>query len=220
MKKSFLLSILLVILVVTPAFAEETTSSSSAMHPTMKMVRENIDHMIQTKREEAMTRFQAKREAFQEKLATIKDEQKKSLAENIDTRLATINKNRTDEMSRALSRLQEYTDRLTSLAEIAKSEGKDTTALDTAIQIVETDLENAQDAITTQAGKEYIATVTTDAALRTAFSTIVKQLKTDLLATHKTLETAREDLRKAVLEWEKIKTETTPSASSSGQTNL
>lgn len=190
------------------------------MHPTMKMVRENIDHMIQTKREEAMTRFQAKREAFQEKLATIKDEQKKSLAENIDTRLATINKNRTDEMSRALSRLQEYTDRLTSLAEIAKSEGKDTTALDTAIQIVETDLENAQDAITTQAGKEYIATVTTDAALRTAFSTIVKQLKTDLLATHKTLETAREDLRKAVLEWEKIKTETTPSASSSGQTNL
>lgn len=219
MKKSFLVGIFLVIFVVTPAQAEET-SSSSAMHPTMKMVRENIDHMIQTKREEAMTHFQAKREAFQEKLATLKDEQKKSLAENIDTRLATINKNRTDEMSRALTRLQEYTDRLTTLAETAKSEGKNTTALDAALQLVETDLENAQDAITAQAGKEYIATVTTDAALRSAFSTIVKQLKTDLLTTHKTLETAREDLRKAVLEWEKIKTETTPSASSSGQTNL
>ena len=218
MKKSAFLGIFLLLLLVSPVFAEGSMSSPSAMYPEKKMIRENVKDMVQAKREEAKTLYQTKREELKTKLTAIKDERKKTVAENLDARLANINKNRTDEMERALTRLQEYLTRLTTHAQIAKSEGKDTALLDTAIATVQTDIEAAQAAITTQAGKDYIANVTTDASLRTAFSTIITQLKTDLLTTHKTLETVRKDLLKAVQEWEKLKS-TTPSASTSATIN-
>ncbi|MBI4079280.1 MAG: hypothetical protein HY429_03230 [Candidatus Levybacteria bacterium] len=167
-------------------------------------LKENFKDTIQQMREEAREQFKAKREAFREKLVTIRDERKKAIVERVDTKMAAVNQKRTDIMSQALIRIEE---KLTTLAQKiaeAKASGKDTALSEKALTDAQAALDAAKTAVETQAGKEYIITIDTEALLRKTVGTTVSQLQKDLRATHKAVVEAKQAAQNVVLELAKL----------------
>lgn len=115
-----------------------------------------------------------------------------------------VNENRTDRMSEAVERLKAILTKITEKVDIAEQNGSDTTAADAAIVKAETSLTAAETAISGQAGKEYVLTLTDEASAKATVGTMFRQLNADLQATHTTVITARQDVRNAAVEAEKL----------------
>lgn len=141
-----------------------------------------------------------KKAAFMEKLATIKDAQKKTLVEKIDTRVGEINQKRTTQMSQALMFMNKILTELASKAVLAKTQGHDTTKLNLAITAAQTAVKSAETAVATQAAKEYTITITTESALRTTVGATTRTLQTDLRNTHASVANAKQKVILAVAE--------------------
>lgn len=159
---------------------------------------------IQKQREAAKEKFSAKREAFKAKLETIKDEKKKAVVERIDTKMAEVNKNRTDRMSEILEKLTSILDKVKEKASALKEQGKDTSAADLAITQAQSALTTAQTALATQAGKEYVASISTESTLKNTVGKTVSQMQTDLRAVHKTVVDAKQAVQNAAKELRKV----------------
>lgn len=137
----------------------------------------------------------ANKEAFRAKIATLRDEQKKVKAESIDVKLAAANQNKTDQMGKALVKLQEILNRLIDKANTAKTAGSDTTEVETAITAAKAAIATAEAALVAQKAKTYTATITDEASLGKSFSTTFTQLRTDLNAVHETIKSAKKAVR-------------------------
>ena len=87
---------------------------------------------------EAIAEMKTAREEFKAALQTITDQRKKTIVERIDTRLTTANEKYTDKMADNLEKLSLVLDRISSKAASLKTEGKDTTTLDAAIENAQT----------------------------------------------------------------------------------
>ncbi len=156
--------------------------------------KEMKDAMVQGK-QDMKADLQQKRADFKAKLQIIKDEHKKTVADSLNTRLATINKSRTDIMTANITKLTEILALLKSAKDKEKAAGHDVTAVETAITAADTALTTAQTAVTAQAAKDYTATITDETTLKTSFGTEVSQLRTDLAATHKTVVDAKQAVK-------------------------
>ncbi len=201
-----------------PTIIKERLEKREEIKTNIETRRKELKEMIEEKREEIKEEMDKKREELKNKLELVKDEKKKMAAENLDTRLAAINKNQTDRMSESIEKLSTFLTKIIELADKAEAAGQDTTVLDTAIQNAQTALASAEAAITTQAGKEYVATVTTEARLKSSFSTVVKQLQTDLKSTQEKVKAARDSIKLAAQELEKLReSREVPTASESAQ---
>lgn len=119
---------------------------------------------------------------FKTKLTEIKDTKKQEIVTNLDNRIATINKNRTDEMSKRLDRLTTILGKISTKEATLKSEGKNTVTLASDIAAALTSIDAAKQAVTDQSAKDYVMTITTDTALRSSASTTIKQFMTDIKA--------------------------------------
>jgi len=95
-------------------------------------------------------------------------------------------------MSQGLTKLSTILDKLSTQAASLKSSGKDTTTVDADITKAKTAITTAQAAVSAQTAKQYIPQVTTDATLRQNVATTFTQMKTDLEATHKTIQAAKD----------------------------
>lgn len=218
----------LVILSIAPAFAEDTmtttstTVASTTVTPTSTSakvpLRQVVQPTVKAMKEEAKVAMQdamsKAKEAFKEKLALIKDEKKKATVETIDAQIATVNKNRTDEMSANLTTLSGILDRISSKAATV---GTNTT-LTADITSARAAITAAQTAVTAQAAKTYTITITTETKLRPNVMTTLALFRKDLAAAHSKVVTAREGVRVAALDLEKAKnpevsTTPTPTAS-------
>lgn len=183
----------------------------------MQEKKETMRELMQTKRTAAKETFQAKRDAFKEKLQTIKDTNKQTMVQNIDTKMATMNQTHTDRFAGHLEKLEEILNKLTTRITELKSSGKDTEAAEAALAEAKTTLETAKTAVTTQAAKEYVATITSETTLRVNVGTTVSQLQADLRTTHKTVTAAKQALVTVAMEVKKLTgtpPETTPSPTS------
>lgn len=182
---------------------QETRASREAV---MKEKREALADKIQQKRQEAQQKFQAKREAFQQKISTIKDERKRQLVERIDTKMNTVNTNRTNKMSENLEKLVNILDGIKEKAASAKENGKNTNTVDTVIAKAETAIQNAKTAVQTQAGKEYVITITSTGSgqLKNSVGITTKQLQADLSASHKLMVLVKQAVQQAHMELSKV----------------
>jgi hypothetical protein len=149
--------------------------------------------------------LQQRKSDFKEKLKTLKDEKKKAIAEQLDTRLVTINKNRTDRMTENLKKLNAILDQLKLKRDAEKTAGHDITAVNTAITAAEQALTAAQAAVVAQAGMDYTAQVTDDSTLKQNFGQVVSKLTADLQKTHKTVTDAKEAVRAVVKALRQVK---------------
>lgn len=157
------------------------------------------------------------REAYKQKLLTIKDERKKMQVEKIDARIANTNKNLTNKMTESLNRLNKIMEKLAKRAQILKSEGKDIGLYETAAANAQTAITNATTAVSTQAAKTYNITITSETLLKTNVGSTISLFRTDISATHKLIITAKQAVMKTATELAKLK-EKNNSASNSATT--
>lgn len=216
MKK--IVSVVLLLFVVqlslfVPVSHSEEGSGSAKSHFETK--RENVIEArhdfrqdVKQNREDAKEHFKDEREKFKENLQSLKDERKKKIVERIDSRLLAINTNATDRMTNVLEKLNEILSKIKEKTSVASASGKDVASVETAIASAETSIATAQSAVTAQAGKEYVADISDEAALREVIGKVIKQLQSDLKATHQAVVGARKAVRNAAAELAKVNGET------------
>lgn len=161
----------------------------SQVKENLPMRKENVDTRKEIRSE--------KRQQFQDKITTIKDEKKQVLVERLDGKFTALNLRQTTRMKERLDRLASVVSRLQDRIAQLKANGQDTTSAETAIAEAQKAIETSTIAVDTQASKEYIPQITTESALRQTVGITSQQLKTDLTATHKTVITAHQAVVKA-----------------------
>ncbi len=174
----------------TPTTTKEKHNETSKVRPTIASAMKDAKTEMHDKKEEVRTEFKTK-------LAEIKDAKKQSIVTNIDARINTINKNRTDEMSKRLERLTTILTKISTKEATLSSEGKNTTTLKNDITAATTAINAAITAVSDQAAKDYVVTLTTDTALKTNVSTVIKQFMSDMKAVYAKVVAAQSAVRKA-----------------------
>ena len=152
---------------------------------------------LEDRREKAKETFKTQRETFQKQLQTIRDEKKKILVDRLNKNFNEVNKKRTDQMLKYLTKVSEVLDKVRSRAAVAKAKGKDTSSVDAAITKAQGDIDKAKSAIIAQAGKDYTVTISSEDNLRTDVGTTMKSLQGDsqvvrdlVIAAHKSVSDA------------------------------
>ncbi|MBI4066182.1 hypothetical protein HY411_00545 [Candidatus Gottesmanbacteria bacterium] len=136
--------------------------------------------------------IQAMREEVKAKVTAMRDERKKLVVQRIQTKLAEVNKRRTDHFLKVLERLSTILDKIQSRTEKAKAEGKNVSTVEAAIASARTAISTAESAVNTQKAKTYQITVTDDTTARNDVGVTAKQLESDLRAVQETVQAARQ----------------------------
>jgi len=152
------------------------------------------------------------RKVFSEKLSKLKDTKKKTIAASLDLKIGEHNKKRTTIMLAFVSKMQEILDKISTRAAEAQKAGKDIAKVDSAVSSAQGAVASALTAITTQAGKTYVATVTSDETLKSDMEAVMKSLKSDLDAVTTLINSAKKAVYLAHAELAKVMEEpvTTP----------
>lgn len=162
--------------------------------------KEDLLEKLEMKRKEASESHKLKREALRLRLQSIKDERRRLLTEKISTKAAEINTRRTNRWMEILNKLSAILQRLIDKVNAAKSQGKDTAAAEAAIATAEAKIALAEDAVASQAGKVYVANVTTDATLNNNVGSLISGLQSDLQAVHRLIIEAKQAVMNVVRE--------------------
>ncbi len=203
MKRVLLLAgIFLLLALPLPVTAQTlTTTPSEKRTGILKDTREQIKTTVQ----ERNTAMKERRTAFTQKLKEIKDARKKTVVERVDTKLATINKNRTDSMTKVLERLEALLTKFSEKAKTLKGQGVDTASVESAISEAETAIENAKTAVLTQAANEYTPEITDETTLRQTVGAALKNLQNDLKTTYGVVTDAKRAVMKVAEELAKVR---------------
>lgn len=166
--------------------------------------KERLSEELKNRREEAVEKFKEEREAFKEKVSQIRDTKKKAAVTKIDTKIAEINKKRTDKMIERLNKMSEILDKVGVRSSEASSVGKDVRAVDALVSTARIAVTSAQTAVSTQAGKVYVADIGSEDAIGDAMNTALKSLQADLTAVHELVKSAQRAVQSSVKELGKI----------------
>lgn len=148
-------------------------------------------------KEEIQADMTARKEAFREKLAEIKDENKRIVVERINDKIANINERRTTHMTTVLEKLEGILARIKERTATAAANGKDVTNVNSAIDAAQRAIDAAKQAVNDQKAKEYVVSIETEETLRTTVGSTVSQLQADLRATHKLVVDAKQAVMQA-----------------------
>lgn len=191
--------LLIALLFITPTIAlAQIAPTHMQLKPTMQALRQEA------------------RDQFKEKLAQIKDTRKQAIVSRVDTRIQTINTNRTTEMMAALNRLDKILTRVaTKSSTITSAPSQD------ELTNAKAKIAAAHTAVSAQQTKQYIMSITSDATLRQDVMTTLTTFKTDITATHQTVLDAKEAVIKAIQSLEgTAKDNISPSVSPTDTINL
>ncbi|MEK7168222.1 MAG: hypothetical protein AAB707_00740 [Patescibacteria group bacterium] len=163
----------------------------------MESKKEEFKNKVEAKREEVKSKIEAKRGELKEKLGKIKDERKKQVVEKVYNQINELNKRRLDHFSAVLEKLEKVLDRISNRAAKAEANGRDISAVKTAITEAANTIALSRTAIQNQAGKVYAPIISTESALKTDIGKIRQALHSDLAGVQETVKTSREAVRKA-----------------------
>lgn len=183
----FLIGLLILAFFVTPAFAQESTTSTNVKKPAslqkINVRKDTVDPKL-----EALRVKQASREAnLKAKLETFKDKKKAAVAERVNTNLNKINQNQTRQMQRHLELMSEILDKLE--AKVAVSE---------AITSSRATIATVSAAVLAQAEKDYTIQITSESKVRANAKTQRDKLHADLLAVRKMVIDAKQSVANAI----------------------
>lgn len=165
---------------------------------------------INSIREDAKIKIEEQKALFKEKLNTIKDERKKIIVENIDTKIANINSRYALKFSEVLKKLDIVINKITERIESAKLNGVNSALTDSAISRAKTAIDNAKIAVDEQSTKTYTVQITTDTALRANTGAVVKQFRLDIMSVHKKVVDAKQAVQNAEKELAKLRINLAP----------
>ena len=168
--------------------------------------REEFKNKIEAKRGETKSKIEAKRGELKERLIKIKDERKKQVVEKVYNQVNELNKRRLDHFSAVLEKLEKVLDKISNRTATAEANGRDISAVKTAITEATNAIALSRTAIQNQAGKVYsivintstisASTSTESVLLRADVGKIRQALHSDLTGVQKTVKTAQEAVRK------------------------
>lgn len=186
---------------------EHSEASREAYREAVKQSHEAFAQEVEQKREEIKTLLETQHEAFKEKVATIRDEKKKMTVENIQDRMTKLNQERTDIMAKHVSKMSEIVGSITEKTEEQKIAGSDVSRILAAITSSEEAISAAQTAVTSQAGKTYVVTITSETNLKSDVETVRRTMVSDLKKTQEKIIIARKAVSLAIIELAKSRGE-------------
>jgi len=131
--------------------------------------------------EKSQSLWETKRASFSASLKAIHNEKKVTLMETIQNRLMEINKNQTTLLMNKLTFLSRALEQIKKAAEgFAVESGKDPSSVVAAIETANTAITDAISAVTIQAEKQYIISVSNETTLKTNVEVQKKLLVSDL----------------------------------------
>lgn len=166
---------------------------------TMEQRRTEFQKNIEAKRVELKTRIEAKRQELKTRLLKIEDERKREVVEKIDTQLDELNKRLLDHYSDVFGKIENILDNIDTRTTKAETNGRDVSAVRTAIAAAESAISASRTAIQAQAGKIYKITISTENALKADVGKTRQTLHNDLVKVRETVKAAREAVRKAAV---------------------
>ncbi len=176
----------------TSVFAEETEPTEVEAPEVMKKRGDEFREAMNQKREESREKFQMQREEFKENVKTIRDENKRSMVESIDTRINELNVSHTERLENVLSKIMDILERIEEKVLARQEEGENNEDLKEAIEEAKTIISSATEAITAQAGKEYLIDTSDEMNLREEVKKTFSTFKMDIIAVHEKVKAARE----------------------------
>lgn len=200
----------------TEESSESTTERLDRARELQKSRRDNIKNALQEtkqefkeqlikEREEAKERFKSQRQEFKEKLDAIKDLEKKAIVERIDLKISNLNSRHTEKLAGALDRLQTFLDKISSEGAQLKTNGTDTSVLDSAVTSAQTAVNSAKNSVSNQSAEIYVIELSDEEKLGQAVSPVVKQFRSDIQLTHQAVVAAKNAVQKAGVELGKLK---------------
>ncbi len=169
----------------------QATAEMKLKRDDMKQKVEELKETMEKKRLEARENFQGQRDEFKQELQTIKDERKKTVIENIDTHINELNVQHTQRLEEVLSKVSNILDRLEVKTASMEAEGKDTAEVKKSIASARALIGSSAEAITTQAGKEYVIDISDPAKIREEVQKTVAIFKSDITSVHEKVKAAR-----------------------------
>lgn len=151
---------------------------------------------VQKRSDEASVAAQNKRVQAKARLEKIRDTKKKATVERIQAQLESINKKKTEQMAKFLTRLSVILDKIESRKDKAKAKGRDVSAVETAIAKAKKAIETAKAAVEAQAAKSYVIEVSDEAGLKNVVGKAISSLQKDLRNTHKIVVDAKQTVQK------------------------
>ena len=159
---------------------ENIKAKRTELNTQLKEAQETAKERLKAAREETKKNIKTRQTEFKDKISKLRDEKKKQIAMRLDEQLARLNTQWTDHFDNVLNRLSEILSKVELRAEKAGVNGKDVSAVKTAIQNAKTAIETARTAVETQAKKTYIAAFESENELGAAFKSVKGQLQKDL----------------------------------------
>lgn len=178
----------------------------------LKDKRKVLEEEFVAHRKEAVEEFKKKEAEFANRLKTIKDEKKRETASSINTKLGEQHERGTAELKK---RIENLTTMLEKLITVAQQQGVSGDALTTAISEAKTAITDAQSALNEEAGKPYVASVSSETTLRTDMKTVISSMRSGLEAVQKKITTAKQELIDIVQLVRSAKAPVTPTPESS-----
>ena len=180
---------------VSSTSATTTTTSAKPFTPNNIV---SLEAKFLEKQATALSAWEAKRASFSASLKAIKDEKKKTLLETIQNRLAEINKNQTALLMRKLKRLNIGVEEMQKLAQAYEKEGKDLSAVTTSLSTANQAIADAISSVTTQAGKTYVISITSETNAKNDVGKVRVQLSSDLKKVRDAVANARKKVGEAL----------------------
>lgn len=186
------------LLLLTPSFVrseEEIILTTGTMQEKRDAFRVTLEAEREARREkigEIREIFKDQRAAYKEKLKAIKDVKKKKLTEKIDNRMATVNKNQTARMIKALEKLSEHITKIEERVTKAKTAGVDTSAVEALIETAKTSISTALAAVEEQAAKDYVFEISDETNLGQSIKASYDELSQDLKTVQQLLKDAKD----------------------------
>ncbi len=181
----------------------------------LKNTREDLKNKRIELLENRQNRIEDKKNKMEERKANIQaklNERKTKTIEKLQSKFSNINERRTGQMLAHLDRLGKILDKIQARATKAKTNGKDTTSLDTLITTARTAIATAKAAVEAQQDKTYQITVSSEIQARNEVGQTSKLLQTDLQTTKNLVKAAKDAVQNAakqlrtIVGEEKVKT--------------
>ncbi|MBI2268018.1 MAG: hypothetical protein HYU80_01060 [Candidatus Blackburnbacteria bacterium] len=232
--------ILLTILLVTPILAESNLSQRRTENVNQKneqasgeaeslrvRIQERIESLkgtpleqrseylknVEERTAEARKTREERKATLTKKLEEFKNQKKAKLTEKLNETLTRINEKQTSQMAKYLDKTSEILDRLAERVENTAKNGKDTTALHTAIQKAKNAITEAKAAVEAQAAKDYSLNISSESSIRTDVKSTRNSLFKDLKAVRQKVIEAKQEVANAI----RVAATTKDPSTSSGQ---
>lgn len=184
---------------VPPVMSEkETEKKREALREAEKKKLEELKDKRKAEFEKYKEEIGKRKQEFQKRLQEIRDTKKKEIVAKANEKMNRVNARRVEEWKKTLARLAQYLGQVQNKAAKLKSNGKDTTGVDSAIVKAQAAIDEATAAVNTQGTKDYTLSIGTELTLKNVIGQAISAEQSDLKTIQQSVDTAKKAVAAAV----------------------